>query len=1038
MPPTLVAGQWSNRGSTYWGQRIWRDGSNNTVNDLKGAAGQQANVLDAWCGAAYRYDLDRTYLLGPGGDQDGASNESYMIDHVADTSARILDPTPAIIAYAMSFTPGGGPALPAGNLRTYYRDVNNLYGTPNREYFTSEHTYCMQAWQPGTNLIWMCKAGGGGSWAFDVYRADQGYHADSPTGNGEGFPFGSFDTSTNVWTRQASDPGPFNSLGSLVIWDENAGRLFVIDYDFFREFVPTRPPSSRWATLAGRSNDSTVQHECPCFDKKRNRLVAASAGGNIRYWNLAAPSGNGTVLVAGIGGSPWPGDVPGLDMDVARDRYVYWSGGQRVYYINPDTGAVTSDAGTGGDTPGSVGVAGSSSHGPWNRFRWSQNMDCAVVTVDAWTGSSLFKPTAPLAGPTYSITHPMHTVTLSDSLQNVQTRIGRQPVQELDLTQLPGLHASVRRGQVLQQLQRLLTDSVTLTDLLTSLLSSASLTTPQLLFSDLVQGPRTGNSDDSHASQVAGQDGAYVTLVGTGLVAATTCEVRIGGALARSFYRGPALSPYIQANLYNSVQRYEAITVQVNHAAATGAQAITVTLDGVLLGSTLPFQIAAGTIRYARNVTGAADGNTGTWQSPKRNPNAAIAPMVSGDVTYLCVGTDQAAGIDVPEGSRAGGPLNPTAPLAVVGYPGDTVQLGDITHDGVRINISGGGYWMHYANLQLMGGAPDASPGNLGQAMTVVGNCRFTTSRIQVPHGVGKSGAIGMKGSSCKVLGVEGTSCGETTIPTDPDATYHVVYIYGERDRGDPGWWEETDREVAYSFFHENCAIRCINIFNGMGTDLAGSNPMSNHKIHDNYIRSQWASAISFDRGVVGHNWAYNNVIENCFWADPALGSQDCAGFYLRAGWDFGGGRYPAAGTVLHIFNNTVRNCGTVGMGNYGGSLYWVNALWTPDIHSNLFVQQNGSPYLAPGSNTPTADAAKIRRNCWYGQVGVPAWDTNPIAADPRLTSTTSTPPDYHLATGTPCDDTGEVLGAGHLDLDGRARPATTPCTIGAYEYAGS
>ena len=64
---------------------------------------------------------------------------------------------------------------------------------------------------------------------------------------------------------------------------------------------------------------------------------------------------------------------------------------------------------------------------------------------------------------------------------------------------------------------------------------------PALMFSDLVSGPSTGNSDNSQPGQTAAQDGAIVTVWGKNLGAGGT--IAVGGVNARIYSWGPASAP---------------------------------------------------------------------------------------------------------------------------------------------------------------------------------------------------------------------------------------------------------------------------------------------------------------------------------------------------------------------------------------------------------------------------------------------------------------------------------------------------------------
>jgi len=534
---------------------------------------------------------------------------------------------------------------------------------------------------------------------------------------------------------------------------------------------------------------------------------------------------------------------------------------------------------------------------------------------------------------------------------------------------------------------------------------NAGAGSPQLAFSDLLTGPRSGNPDTSKG-QTAGVDGAIITVWGYNLGSSQgSSTITVGGIAARAvYYWGNATPPNCgAANLYNTYQKLQCVIFQIAGATPTGAQNIVVTVNGQT--ASLPFTVASsGRITYVSSA--------GTFQ-------AAVDGMASGDIVYVMDGVRKADGITPGYNSQT-----PTAPLAIVAYPGATVSVGDATHDAFPLTHSGTGHWMIYSKLNIMGA---------GAAVALQSNARLVGSKLQSPLGVGSAGIVGsspyIDSFNLAILGNEFTNCGD---PANLDSLYHVVYLSGIR--GAPAPTLETDREVGWNYFHDNAATRAINIFNGM----PNSNPISRHRVHDNVIVNQLSDGILLSKGVVGENWIYNNLIITA--GKGPAGAASYGAIYLHAGWSgLGWGSmpdsaFPKSATTLHVYNNTIINAGFSGSSS-GAWLITTTADWTPDIHNNLTYQTNGQPYVASGSDGQSANSAQWSNNLWYGAGAAPAFDSRPVSADPLLVSAGGTL-DLHLQAGSPARGAGIVVTSPSLDFDGVRRPSSGTWDIGAYQSA--
>jgi hypothetical protein len=530
---------------------------------------------------------------------------------------------------------------------------------------------------------------------------------------------------------------------------------------------------------------------------------------------------------------------------------------------------------------------------------------------------------------------------------------------------------------------------------------------PVLAFSDLAYGPSTGNSDTS-LGQTAGQDGAIVSVWGLNLGASQgSSSISVGGVPAsKIYYWGNAVPPYSPARLYNDYQRLQIVIFQISHLTPAGPVQISAGVGG-RTSNALPFTVGPGRILFVA-LTG-NDANPGTFQAPFRTTGAGMDALLSGDITYVRDGVNQTGGVVLPYSTKS-----PTAPIAIAAYPGATCRVGDSTHEGFNVNYSGSGNSFTYSKFSIMGNQ---------QAVSMYSNDRLVGCTIQTPVGASPAGAVGGAGNNLAVLGNEFTNCG-TPDPLVFDNLYHVLYIGGFRGIAPANAFLETEREIAWNYFHDNFAARAINIYNGEPT----SNPIALHRIHDNVIINQVMDGILLGNGVVGENWVYNNLI-----MDAGKGLVAGGG---RSGINVRVGNPPSVVSgqpiVVHISNNTILNCGAPGENASGAFILAAAAGWTPDVHNNLILQATGFPYYTVYDQAPTGVAAQWSNNLWFGAGPAPAGDASSVNADPKVVSSAA-PFDLHLKSGSPAIGTGINLGVASRTFDGLPRPAVGAWSIGAY-----
>src|SRR5258708_29019 len=233
---------------------------------------------------------------------------------------------------------------------------------------------------------------------------------------------------------------------------------------------------------------------------------------------------------------------------------------------------------------------------------------------------------------------------------------------------------------------------------LTSLLwASAALAqqspAPVLFFSDLTNGPGTGNSDSTHVSN----GGVYVTLYGNFLGASPA--VTLNGAACLSIVSPPAAWMW-----------YQKMTVQLTSTCASGNFAVT-TASGTSNG--LPFTVNASKIYFVS--TAGSDSNSGSFASPWATLPHAVqtAGTTAGNIIYAENGVSQT--VDDGQGWSAALLLRLSycqgtlaQPNALVAYPGAVVRLGANSIHSIRgtdSSASGGacmGRWT-FAGMMMTG-----------------------------------------------------------------------------------------------------------------------------------------------------------------------------------------------------------------------------------------------------------------------------------------------------------------------------------------------
>jgi len=784
---------------------------------------------------------------------------------------------------------------------------------------------------------------------------------------------------TRRWTSSFADRltgalipgfGAYFANNTAMAWDSNRGRMYIYNGQFVHAYTPTAPAGSRMRLLADQGIMDANNPGRLLYDPVRDLLLWFGA----RSFSVG-------------GGASFP------------NLYWYWNIG-----ANPSSPPLVAIA------PGTIGLP-------------VINMPGAVVDPVAdeylfWAGGKtvyLINPPLFVGGsPAAAITTftPTAGITPTSSMaygQSAPGGIGER------LAYLPGPDAFGTVNDVNEA---------------GVCVFARIRTTPYIECSDIIAGPKTGNSDTSKG-QTINVDGALVTAYGFfgGLTPEDTFTVVVNGAAALVYDYGQCLPPRCPATLYNQYRKYEQITFQVPHTAADGLGQIVVTVNGVAsVGSA--FTVQPGQIYFV--APGGNNGAAGRFTTPWATIQNALDTMISGDTTYVRDGVSE---LGCAPGLNSG--PNGTPPvstyIALVAYPGAVVQAGDATHPAFTLAHSATGHYMVYSRMRIFGA------GDPGQAIDLASFARVSGCLVQAPLQSGKQGAIGTASAvdsvAFDVLCNEFTNCGGD--PTDQN--YHTLYLAGVRNNASPyleGFGQS--RRVIGNYFHGNNAWRAINIFNGQPPN---PNPITGHYVARNVIVDQQSDGILWGAGVVGENWDIANLIVRAGKNLSGDTGQSAAGIWINMGWVFGlgstvfpDGSFPKAGTILHIWGDTLVDNGAALSGSASGALLIKNtSLWTPDVHGLLVYQTNGQPYIAGQSEAIGANSAQWSKSLWFGNGAPPAFDTSPLNADPLFVGGGN----YRLKATSPVRAAGAILSTS-VDLDGNVRPSATPWDIGAYQFAGT
>lgn len=531
---------------------------------------------------------------------------------------------------------------------------------------------------------------------------------------------------------------------------------------------------------------------------------------------------------------------------------------------------------------------------------------------------------------------------------------------------------------------------------------------PILNFSDLISGPKAGNTDGLGS-------GAIVSIWGNNLGSAQgSSQVYVGGVpVSHVYYWGNAdgSANAGPADLY-TMHKMQTVSFAIPAGAPDGATIIQVAVGGVY-SNTLPFTVRSGNIYFIK--TGGNNASSGTWQSPWGTfETNGSSKMTNGDILYVAGAFSSTGGTDGLLIRYNDFQNTVERPTAVIGYPGSSVYMnGSSNGIGVWNAVPYPQYWV-FSKLKVETGSTGISS---------IKGMRAVANEITGPLATGQSGAI--SGSKDNTSGVKsfGNYIHDFGLNSYDIRLHHVFYL-SNRD-GTPN----EAYELGWNYLLNNHARGGLHNYDeGICGDFTGV-----IKVHHNVVANQ--SGTSFDVGGSGNGYdgtgclkvpfeVYNNLFINSGqspFSDPAIsvtysGTKSHIKFYNNTlyGW--------SSGEAVYIQDNGSASW------NFGGTFEWVN---------NIVVDTNNLPY----SHSVYYKIPSVHgNNIWYNggdgnPSAVPVWDAGALSVNPLFVNPSAN--DFRLQSSSPAINAGASLVSSLVasDLSGVARPQGSAYDIGAYEY---
>lgn len=400
----------------------------------------------------------------------------------------------------------------------------------------------------------------------------------------------------------------------------------------------------------------------------------------------------------------------------------------------------------------------------------------------------------------------------------------------------------------------------------------------------------------------------------------------------------------------------------------------------------LPFTVRAGHIYFV--ATNGSNSNAGTQSSPWATIPHAFNTANCGDVIYAMNGVKQTGLDNYGASLSVVRKCSKSEPLALVGYPGATVTIGNPSGQeyGIRNpDINGDGYdGIVLANLVIRA-ATTAIKDVSNSYWRVVGN------DLSCPNGTGQTACVLLESAQyVEFLGnaIHDTGTGGTKY-------YHSFYATTNSNHVD----------VAWNHIYRNKSCRGVQFYS------TGGSPQYDLLVHDNIITGQECDGINFSTvdATKGRVEAYNNLVYHVGLGGTKDGTPNYACIASLG--------YGSRGGEALFYGNTLADCGPAG-GSTAGAITVLSGSPAVVVKSNLVLQNAGERIYSSSTDQSlvAADHNSLHNNGTAGIVGS----------------------NYHPVSGSPAIAAGTGYSGIRYDLAGVSRAQSGSEDAGAYLYSSS
>jgi hypothetical protein len=556
---------------------------------------------------------------------------------------------------------------------------------------------------------------------------------------------------------------------------------------------------------------------------------------------------------------------------------------------------------------------------------------------------------------------------------------------------------------------------------------------PVIFFTDLDSGPNTGGENNN---------GVYVTIYGANFGSTRgSSSVTVGGG-------SPAQYKVWCSGCWGGTTgtTYDKITVQLGASAASGN--IVVSTSGGT-SNAVSFTVRSGNIYFVS--TAGNDSAAGTFAAPWATGVHARDTMSAGDTVYFRAGNyltqDDGTGYSTClrlQGANSG---TVSGNNAFIGYPGETVNLGDTNNCGITVRADdeatpndGPSYWTFAGFAEIIGHDVTFDSYN-SHNWRLIGNANMTC-----PNGNSQSGCLDIGGAhdgseyNYFIYGNNVNHSGTNNPPGSVTALYHGVYLSQNMHAVWFGW------NVVSNAYGGRCLQQNVN--NNSSTDAASVYDMHIHDnwVHDCVLDGIVMTTVNPNMGTVE---LYNNVIYNAG-QGPANAENSGAWSCLYVNGSQNSLASGTDGGRVLVYNNTFYACGIYSNPPYsdssGGSIWNdqnTNATkgytWNNNIMYLTTGPASGYDYFevaSPETDTCSSSCVDVTgsNNIFFNK-GTTATNTiltNSTFSNPLFTNAGGDV--FTLQTGSPALGAGTHTGAPTYDILGNIRP--NPPSIGAFDAA--